>query len=312
MSVIIPGRNEEWMVPTIENVIKAAQADTEVIAIFDGYWPTPGIEDHPRVKIVHHTTPIGQRQATNEGVRLSDAKYIMKLDAHCAVDNGFDVKMMENWEYDWTMVPRMYNLHVFDWKCTKCGKRWYMGPYPTKCENPDCDNTKDFKKILVWKPRIKRRADFMRFDNTLHFQYWRKFERRPEAKGDIVDQMCCVGAGWGMHRERYWELEGMDEGHGSWGQMGVELACKSWLSGGRQVVNKKTWFSHMFRTRKGFGFPYPNPGTGARKYSRDMWLNNKWHKQVHKLEWLLEKFWPVEGWTEEDLAQVKAGTYKIK
>jgi hypothetical protein len=103
-----------------------------------------------------------------------------------------------------------------------------------------------------------------------------------------------------MHRERYWELEGMDERHGSWGQMGTEVACKTWLSGGQLLTNTKTWFAHLFRTQKGFGFPYPNPGVSrARKHSRNLWLNNKWPKQKHDLEWLLEKFKPVPTWHDE-------------
>lgn len=303
LSVIIPARNEEWIVDTIEDVLKNMRGDTEVIAILDGYWPDPAIKDNPRVKIIHHTESIGQRQATNEGVRLSEAKYIMKLDAHCGLDEGFDVKMMNEMQYDWTMIPRMYNFHVFDWKCMKCGDRRYMGPIPTSC--PKCDNTNDFKKKKIWKPRLSRRSDFMRFDNTLHFQYWKQQERQEQYKGELADQMCCIGACWMMDRKRYWELGGMDEGHGSWGQMGVEIACKTWLSGGRQVVNKKTWFSHMFRTQSGFGFPYPNPGTGARKYSRKMWFNNRWPGQVHKLSWLLEKFWPIPGWEDKDLEKQK-------
>ena len=303
LSVIITARNEEWLQDTIDDVLDNARGNTEVIAILDGYWPEVGIPSRPGLKIIHHTESIGQRQAINEGVRLSQAKYMMKLDAHCSVSEGFDVTMMEDMQYDWVMVPRMYNLHTFDWACGKCGHRVYMGPVPKGCS--ECDNTNDFSKIKVWKPRLNRRSDFMRFDNTLHFQYWRGYEKRPESKGDIVDQMCCVGAGWMMDRERFWELGGCDEGHGSWGQQGVEISCKNWLSGGRQVVNKKVWFAHMFRTQKGFGFPYPNPGTNARAYSKDLWENNKWPKQVHKLSWLLEKFWPIPGWEEKDLQDQK-------
>jgi hypothetical protein len=92
----------------------------------------------------------------------------------------------------------------------------------------------------------------------------------------------------------------MDEATGSWGQMGVEVSCKTWLSGGRQVVNKNTWFSHMFRTQgSDFGFPYPLSGRDvdyARKYSQDMWRNNKWDKQVRDLSWLIDKFAPVPDW----------------
>jgi len=308
LSVIIPARNEEWVYYTIHDIINHSKLNTEAIVILDGYMPND-IPKSPKVKIIYHSESIGQRAATNEGVKISNAKYIMKLDAHCALDDGFDIKLISEMKPEYTMVPRMYNLHVFDWKCMKCGDRRYMGPLPTNC--PQCDNTTDFKKKLVWKPRLSRRSDFMRFDNTLHFQYWKNYEKRPEAQADIADQMCCIGACWLMEREKYWELDGLDEKHGSWGQMGVEIACKSWLSGGKQVVNKKTWFAHMFRTQPGFGFPYPNPGIGARKYSRDLWINNKWPKAKYPLSWLLEKFWPVEGWTSEDLENLKNGTFII-
>jgi hypothetical protein len=99
-------------------------------------------------------------------------------------------------------------------------------------------------------------------------------------------------------REKYWELQLCDEKHGSWGQQGTEVACKTWLSGGKLMVTRKTWFAHMFRTQGGdFGFPYPTPGISkARKYSRDLWINDKWDKAIHPLSWLIDKFAPVPGW----------------
>jgi len=152
---------------------------------------------------------------------------------------------------------------------------------------------------MLWKPRMHKLTDFGRFDDTLHFRYWRDYRKRPEASGDISDVMCAIGAGWFMHRDRYWELGGMDERHGSWGQMGVEVACKAWLSGGRQVVNKKTWFAHLFRTQPGFGFPYKMSQGAvdrAREYSRTLWRSGEWDRQVRPLEWLIEHFKPVPGW----------------
>jgi len=111
-----------------------------------------------------------------------------------------------------------------------------------------------------------------------------------------------------MPRERFWDLEGMDEKHGSWGQYGTELACKAWLSGGKMMSTKKTWFAHMFRTgnfRGAFGnpgtFPYPlsdQQTTKARAYSRDLWLNDKWPLAKHKLSWLVDRFKPVPDWHE--------------
>jgi hypothetical protein len=306
LSILVPSRNEMFLSRTIEDILANIEGDTEVLVVADGCWPDPPVADHPRVNMIHFTESVGQRAATNYAARLSRAKYIMKCDAHCAFDKGFDIKLMKTFEYDWTVILRMYNLHAFDWVCKKCGDRTYQGPTPSVC--PKCQGL-IFERDIVWKPRLNRRTDFARFDSDLHFQYHSQYEKRPESKGDIADVMCHVGACWAMHRERYWELGGMDENVGSWGQMGVEVSCKTWLSGGRQVVNKTTWFGHMFRTSGGdFGFPYPLSGRAvdhARKVSKDTWFNNKFEKQIHPLSWMLEKFWPIPGWTDEDLLRVQ-------
>lgn len=293
LSVLIPSRNEIFLKRTIDDLLANMRGDTEIIAILDGQWADPPIPDHPRVTLVYHPVPIGQRAATNEAARMARGKYVMKCDAHCAFDVGFDVKLMADCEPDWTVIPRMYNLHAFDWVCA-CGHRTYQGP--KRCEK--CGSL-DVTMDIVWERRLSRRTDFARFDKDLHFQYWRDYEKRPGAKGDIADVMCSVGACWFMHKERYFELGGMDETHGSWGQMGVEVACKAWLSGGRQVVNKKTWFSHMFRTQDGFGFPYQISGSEqerAREYSRHLWQGGHWDRAIRPLSWIIDKFAPVPDW----------------
>ena len=94
LSIIIPARNEEFLNQTIQNILDNMKSDIEIIAVLDGYWPNPGVPQHPRVKVVHYETPIGQRAATNRAALMSDSTFIMKLDAHCAVDEGFDVKLM--------------------------------------------------------------------------------------------------------------------------------------------------------------------------------------------------------------------------
>ena len=110
-------------------------------------------------------------------------------------------------------------------------------------------------------------------------------------------------------RENYFELNLCDENFGSWGSQGIEVACKTWLSGGRVMVDHRTWYSHMFRTQGGdFGFPYPQSGRqvqNAKHYARDLFFNNKQPKQKYPLSWLVEKFWPVTGWTEDDLRSLK-------
>lgn len=302
LSIIIPARNEVFLQKTIENILENIEADTEIIAICDGYWPDPPVLDHPRVTVVHHTESIGQRAATNEGVRISQARLIAKCDAHCAFGKGFDRIILEDCQYDWTMIPQQFKLHAFDWKCKGCGNRTYQGVKPTVCKN--CEAT-DFEMVYVWEPKDPPTIGW-KFDNTLHFKYWHNYKKRPECQGDLVETMSCIGAFFLMHRKRFKRLGGMDEGHGSWGQYGTELACKTWLSGGKMIVSKKTWYAHMFRTGNfkgafggGSSFPYHISGDAqerAREYSRDLWFNNKWKYQKYPLKWLIDRFSPVPSW----------------
>jgi glycosyltransferase involved in cell wall biosynthesis len=297
LSILIPARNEMFLSRTIDDILEHMEGNTEVIAVLDGAWADPPIQDHPRVTLVYHPVSVGQRAATNEAARLSSARYVMKCDAHCAFDQGFDVKMMADMQGDWTMVPKMYNLHAFDWVCDSCGYRRYQGPTKpcAKCES-------DMHREMVWKPKPSPTTTAMRFDRNLKFQYWSGYKKRQ--KGDLVDTMSILGACFMMTRDRYWELGICDEGHGSWGQQGTEVACKTWLSGGRLVCTKKTWFAHMFRTQGGdFGFPYPMSGSAvskARKYSKRLWLGGEWDKAIHDLDWLIGKFAPVPDWEESD------------
>ena len=296
LSIIIPARNEEFLKKTIDDILQNIRGDTEIIAILDGQWAEPPIPQHKKVTIIYSPKVIGQRAAQNMAAKISHAKYLMKCDAHCAFDEGFDVKMMREMQDDWTMVPVMKNLHAFDWVCEFCGYRKYQGPKPEEC--PECAGI-DFEKDVVWIAKASPNSTAYRFNRELHFKYFGEWKKRQI--GDIVETMSLQGSCFMCTREKYWELELCDESWGSWGQQGTEVALKTWLSGGRVVCNRKTWYAHLFRTQTGWTWPYPAPGKsqqGARRISQEIFLNDKWPKAKRKLQWLIEKFAPVPDWTE--------------
>jgi glycosyltransferase involved in cell wall biosynthesis len=302
LSIMIPARNEMFLAKTVEDILSNIEGDTEVIVILDGEWADPPIEDHPKVTIIHHSQSIGQRAATNEAVRLSTAKYVMKVDAHCAFDKGFDVKMMKEMQDNWTMIPVMRNLHAFDWVCPE-GHRRYQGP-SGKCTV--CG--KETKRDVVWIAKTNPQSTAYYFDKDLHFQYHGEYKRKQV--GDIVETMSAQGSCFMLTKERYQALDICDQTWGSWGNQGTEVALKTWLSGGRLVVNRKTWYAHMFRTQGGdFSFPWPISGRDvehARQCSRDIFLNDKWDKAVRPLHWLIEKFNPPTWATVEKSAATVA------
>lgn len=225
LSILIPARNEMFLAQTIKNILENIEAETEVIAILDGEWTEPAIVQDPRVTVVKFGESIGQRAATNQACRLSRAKYVMKVDAHCSFDKGFDRKMLDGFVDDnWTMLPIMYNLHAFDWVCKKCGNRWYQGPTPERCmkdykatEESDCDGT-EFERDIKWIAKPSPKSLFYRFDNTMHFQYWNDFKNREEANQEFPPTLSIQGSCFMLTREKYWELDICSETFNSWGQ----------------------------------------------------------------------------------------------
>lgn len=322
LSVILPARNEMFLSRTIQDIIENKEAETEIIAVLDGEWANPEIPQHPNVNVIYVPESIGQRAATNLGVKLSKAQYIMKADSHCSFDKGFDRKMIEFMEEhgDITSVPIMRNLWAFDWKCMKCGKKWYQGPTPTKCQEDNfrgtgkpCDSTK-FKRKMMWVGKKNPQSWTYCFDTEPHFQYFNEYKRRPGVRQKaretgFSETMSLQGSCWMMSKEKYSEFAKDREELGSWGNEGLEIACKEWLSGGKVLVNHKTWYAHMFRTQGGdFGFPYHQGGRDVSRTKQKVWesiKNKKLPNQIYPVSWLIKKFSPVPKWNDEDVKNLE-------
>jgi glycosyltransferase involved in cell wall biosynthesis len=115
VSVLIPARNEPYLQQTILEVICKAIGDVEVIVALDGYWPDPPLPEHARLKVVHSETPLGMRKSIMAAASFASGKYLMKLDAHCALSRGYDEVLQVGLEDSWVTVPRFFTLNAEAW-----------------------------------------------------------------------------------------------------------------------------------------------------------------------------------------------------
>ena len=266
VSVIIPGRCEPYFQETIDSVLDSATGDVEVIAIIDGPGQVPEVTStDDRVKIIRLEKSIGQRAGYNLGVRESTGDYVMKIDAHALLSKGFDEDLKAYCPDNAVVLPEMRRL--------------------------------DVKK---WEPKPKGKTHFMFFGLDLYCHFWNDYKIRPEAQEQFPEVLTGQGSCWFTTRKWNDYIGLLDEGVGSWGNVGIEISLRTWLCGGTQIVNKKVWQAHWFRKDDG-GFTYPMDGrqvAKAHKYTFDNYYfkDDAFKNQVRPFSWLLEKFAPVPGW----------------
>jgi glycosyltransferase involved in cell wall biosynthesis len=267
VSIVIPSRNEPYLKKTIEDILKRAEGEIEIIAVLDGYWLPDPIEN-PKVIYIHHGKPKGMRGAINAGVAIAKGEYILKCDAHCMFDTGFDIKLTADCEKNWIVIPRRYALDAEKWKLT---------------DNP------------------KYPVDYMYLTPELHGEVWNEKNKDEKLKGEEIDDiMSSQGSCWFMYKDYFRELELEDEeNYGTFSNEFQEIGLKCWLTGGRVAVNKKTWYAHLHKTEgRGYSLEGSQIEKGA-AYTQRWLTNTAWHKQTLPFTWLIEKFWPVPGWPED-------------
>jgi len=276
-SVVIPARNEQFLNPTVKDILAKAGGDIEVVVVLEGYWPDEIIEDK-RVHYIHFTTPRGMRGAINAGVAISRGKYIMKCDAHCMFDEGFDVKLIADLESNWVAVPTRYSLDAENWQPKQ---------------------KKPIEYMFLCSPSDKN--DFG--GPSLHGREWREKQNDPTLKDVLIDDlMSAQGSCWFMHRDYFHELELLDDvNYGHFCFEFQEIGLKCWLSGGRVVRNKNTWYAHLHKGRKyGRGWPLAHSVLDKGAEYSNRWMDGKlWGKQDRDIRWLINRFWPVPTWGEE-------------
>lgn len=296
VSVLIPSRNERFLSKTIQDILEKAAGNIEVIVVLEtewpqatktDYWETPAIIEDPRVIYIHREAR-GMRNAINSACAIAQGEYILKSDAHCMFAPGFDEALKANCEKNWIVIPRRYRLDPEQWKFNEVNKPPVDYEYLT-CPFPRNPNEWGSLRGAKWNNRTVERMDKLEY----------LIDETPTAQGSC----------WFIHRDYYYELELLDEaGYGIFYNEAQEWGLKAWLSGGRVMVNKKTWYAHLHKGKTyGRGYFIDKRDMLRGDQNIDKWLTNSaWPgKQTLPLSWLVERFPGMPNWTPEALAQLK-------
>jgi len=259
LSCIIPSRNDPHLDRTVQELRQKANGEVEIIVVLDG----EGGDVSGADIVIRHEKSMGMRASINEAVSKSSGQYLLKTDAHCMYDEGYDEKLLSIIEDDWIVTPVRYKLDVDKWEICE----W--DPNPIVYERLYFDNPEKIGGV-EWRSR-KHGREHILVDENMVFQ----------------------GSCWVMSR-KHWDKIGplQEEGYGTFTQEPVELSLKTWLSGGKVMVNKTTWYAHKHRkyARTYAGLTNSQEVKDGNKYSRDFWLNNRWEERLHDIKWLMERF----------------------
>lgn len=279
VSVIIPSRNEVFLQKTITDLINKASGEVEVIAVLDGYWPDPPLEDHKNLVVVHKGEAHGMRSAINLASGIASGDYLMKTDAHCLFAEGYDEVLKADCDDNWIVIPSRWSLDAENW-CIENNRKprrdYHYLCYPEK-----------------GKPH----------DSGMHgVEWWERGRERKDPQYDIDETMSFQGSCWFMKKSWFHDfLGGMSQtGYGSFSQEPQEIGNKTWLGGGKIMTNKKTWYAHLHKGKR-YGRMYPmnmSEVVAAHNWSAEYWMYNRWKERVHDIEWLVDRFWPVPTWPE--------------
>jgi len=282
LSVLIPSRGEVYMPKTVNDLFEKAAGEIEVIVVLDGYWPDEKMKsqaapdiwplDRPNLTYIHYANSIGMRAAINAAARIAKGDFLMKLDAHCMMAPGFDEALKADCEDNWVAVPRRLRLDA---------ENWALKPI-TDSEPPI-----DYERFIYpdkFNPR------------ELHGYKWN--ERTAERKDILIDDlMTFQGSCWFMHRSHFDRCGFMaiDGYNGLPMQEAEEISLTTWLSGGRVITNKKTWYAHWFKGRNRGYYIEKKIGNACYAFSYQHWAIERKEGFIK----LIEHFWPLPSWPDD-------------
>ena len=277
ISVIIPARNELHLRRTVEDVIRKAAGEIEIIVVLDQWDFNKAVKPEPlleqldwirgpgqeisNVRLIEYPNLTGQRVMINRAIREATGSHILKIDAHCKLSDGYDVALLEVCEPDTFYTTAMRGITEETWT----------------------SNDRVFAAALL-TPEY-RWAWWPGYDN--HVGHLPTHEI-----------MAFSGTVYFCSKELWEGIGGHDATFAPWGECGAELSLKVWLTGRRLMIHRGVCCAHLYRKK----FPYRVTG-GTRNATiraiTKMVQEKAFADQVHDIPWLVGKFsrfGQIPGW----------------
>lgn len=283
VSVVIPACNEGFLQHTIDSLLAGARGDVEIWPVIDG-GPMPQLKVDPRVHVLRNEVQQGMRQSTNAASKVVTGEFLMKCDGHCIFAPGWDEALKADCDGDWLVVPTRHSIDGEKWAHGAgqgaVKQRNYNYHYLTWPYTPSMYGYGIHGKTFDW--RMNRVVNDLRKDSP------------------IDDLMSFQGSCWFTPLESFKRLGDLDHKNYYFYSESIETGMRQWASGGRVVINKKTWYAHLHKGnnalhtidgRKGRGF-FLNvrKKRESEAYATDFWMNNRWPNTVMTFEQFLNRF----------------------
>lgn len=275
LSIVIPSRTERFLEKTTRDVLAKAKGELELFVVLDGYeLPAEEVVSDPRLTYIHlpKTDYLKKRHAINHVAEIAHGEYLMSLDAHCMMDEGFDEKLKAVHQNNWVQIPRRNRLDPENW-----------------CLQPQVDKRPPIDYEYTMFPKKFNPVGLHGFkwdERTLKF--WDK---------PIDEQMHFQGSCWMMRADYFKHLGLMKiDGYSGWGQEAEEISFTTRQDGGNIITNKTTWYAHLHKGAK-YGRMYFMSTSSTRScnaFAYELWVN----KNRPLFEAYIEKFWPVPAWPD--------------
>lgn len=300
VSILIPSRNEPFLQQTVDDVLRNATGEIEVLVVVDGGNDRLTTSD-PRVIRLTNSKPFGTRVCINTAVSMATGTHLLKLDAHCMVSQGFDEVLVAGDAAGRVATLPRYSLNPEKWERGYGPICYEYLEYPFREGHPVGG--------LTPKKWLGERGDSGMLKSAEY--YWME---RAREKYVIDPIMTMNGACWFMERDFYHDIGGLDERLWSFHNDAVEITMKAWMRGGGLVVNKGGWHAHWWKSeRKRTVALNWDAMRNTQAWQTWYWTHDRWPLARRTFDYFVERFWPIPTWPEswrEDVAALEEPVLK--